>query len=187
MGESDPVLEDVSESEASAAEKRQVTNQADVKSIINSIDIEGESVLYILEVIKISALKRAKLQKALELQKKADEQPSLTPQVKWAQNPEALSLTVCLSQIFKPEIKINGNTLEFLCSGVGAAGERRNYEFELEFFDHVDRKMLSLYHIIYNIIYLLIIMDHLTHFSSDFLLKQHKEAFTAVSLPLMFN
>ena len=75
----------------------------------------------------------------MELQKKADDLPSLTPEVKWAQNPEALSITVCLSQIFKPEIKINGNTLEFCCSGIGASSDRRNYEFEIDFFDHVDR------------------------------------------------
>ena len=29
--------------------------------------------------------------------------------------------------------------MEFAASGVGAVGERRNYEFELEFFDHVER------------------------------------------------
>ena len=74
------------------------------------------------------------------MQKEADKLPSLTPEVKWAQNPEALSITISLSQVMKPEIKINGNTLEFCASGVGATGQRRNYEFELDFFDHVDRK-----------------------------------------------
>ena len=88
----------------------------------------------------MKALKRAKIAKALEMQKEADKLPSLTPEVKWAQNPEALSITISLSQVMKPEIKINGNTLEFCASGVGATGQRRNYEFELDFFDHVDRK-----------------------------------------------
>ena len=36
-------------------------------------------------------------------------------------------------------MKINGDTLEFSASGVGASGERRNYEFELDFYDHVDK------------------------------------------------
>ena len=40
------------------------------------------------------------------------------------------------------DVKINGDTLEFSASGVGASGERRNYEFELDFFDHVDRGFL---------------------------------------------
>jgi len=124
--DSEPVVEDVSADDAKAAMQRQATQQAQVKSIINSIDIE--------------ALKRAKIAKALEMQKEADKLPSLTPEVKWAQNPEALSITISLSQVMKPEIKINGNTLEFCASGVGATGQRRNYEFELDFFDHVDRK-----------------------------------------------
>ena len=58
--------------------------------------------------------------KIMAMQKEADNQPSLTPEVKWAQNPEAISLTVGLGQILRPEIKINGNTLEFFASGVGA-------------------------------------------------------------------
>ena len=66
------------------------------------------------------ALKRAKMAKIMAQQKEADTQPSLTPEVKWAQNPEAISLTVGLGQILRPEIKINGNTLEFFASGVGA-------------------------------------------------------------------
>ena len=94
----------------------------------------------------IKALKRAKIAKALEMQKEADKLPSLTPEVKWAQNPEALSITISLSQVMKPEIKINGNTLEFCASGVGATGQRRNYEFELDFFDHVDRKGFKIHY-----------------------------------------
>jgi len=127
--DSEPVVEDVSADDAKAAMQRQATQQAQVKSIINSIDIE--------------ALKRAKIAKALEMQKEADKLPSLTPEVKWAQNPEALSITISLSQVMKPEIKINGNTLEFCASGVGATGQRRNYEFELDFFDHVDRGFMA--------------------------------------------
>lgn len=158
--DSEPVVEDVSADDAKAAMQRQATQQAQVKSIINSIDIEGPDLFHPignrllhfpwptmisrLRVINsnnpMKALKRAKIAKALEMQKEADKLPSLTPEVKWAQNPEALSITISLSQVMKPEIKINGNTLEFCASGVGATGQRRNYEFELDFFDHVDRK-----------------------------------------------
>ena len=49
-------------------------------------------------------MKRAKIAKAMELQKKADEKPALTPEVKWAQNPDAISLTISLSQILKEKI-----------------------------------------------------------------------------------
>ena len=59
-----------------------------IRSVINSIDIE--------------ALKKMKILQAMEMQKKADTLPSLTPEVKWAQNPEALSLQVSLTQIIKP-------------------------------------------------------------------------------------
>ena len=156
--DTEPVVEDVSADEAKAAMQRQATQQAQVKSIINSIDIEGSDFFHFRSWISfpgwsldfvsgicpiknpIKALKRAKIAKALEMQKEADKLPSLTPEVKWAQNPEALSITISLSQVMKPEIKINGNTLEFCASGVGATGQRRNYEFELDFFDHVDRK-----------------------------------------------
>jgi len=62
--------------------------QAQMRSVINSIDIE--------------ALKKMKLLQNMAAQKKADEQQTLTPEVKWAQNPEALSLTVSLTQIIKP-------------------------------------------------------------------------------------
>ena len=123
--DSDPVVEDVSDQEVTEVIKRQLANKPEVKSIINSIDIE--------------ALKRAKLAKIMEQQKEADDLPSLTPEVKWAQNPEAISLTVSIGSIMRPEIKINGNTLEFSASGVGAQCTRRNYEFELDFYDHVDR------------------------------------------------
>ena len=60
----------------------------------------------------------------MEQQKEADDLPSLTPEVKWAQNPEAISLTVSIGSIMRPEIKINGNTLEFSASGVGAQDRR---------------------------------------------------------------
>ena len=69
---------------------------------------------------RVVALKRAKMAKIMAQQKEADNQPALTPEVKWAQNPEAISLTVGLGQMLRPEIKINGNTLEFFASGVGA-------------------------------------------------------------------
>ena len=39
--DTEPVVEDVSADEAKAAMQRQATQQAQVKSIINSIDIEG--------------------------------------------------------------------------------------------------------------------------------------------------
>lgn len=39
--DSEPVVEDVSADDAKAAMQRQATQQAQVKSIINSIDIEG--------------------------------------------------------------------------------------------------------------------------------------------------
>jgi len=121
-----PKVENVSDGEVNQVLARQLqANPEKVKSIINSIDIE--------------ALKRAKMAKIMAQQKEADNQPALTPEVKWAQNPEAISLTVGLGQMLRPEIKINGNTLEFFASGVGASGSRRNYEFELEFYDHVDR------------------------------------------------
>ena len=123
----------------------------------------GESTVLMVDVLtRFVALKRAKMAKIMAQQKEADNQPALTPEVKWAQNPEAISLTVGLGQMLRPEIKINGNTLEFFASGVGArngflqfllgyflpcelfwkfskSGSRRNYEFELEFYDHVDR------------------------------------------------
>jgi len=86
--------------------------------------------------------------------------PTLTPEVKWAQNPDAISLSIMITQVARPskfleisfkrvkffknlilflDVTINGDTLEFVCSAVGASGERRNYEFELNFYDHVDR------------------------------------------------
>lgn len=128
MSDSDgePKVEAVPDKAMQAALARQLQqNPEKVKSLINSIDIE--------------ALKRAKMAKIMAAQKEADDQPSLTPEVKWAQNPEAISLTVGLGKILRPEIKINGNTLEFFASGEGASGTRRNYEFELDFYDHVDR------------------------------------------------
>ena len=103
--DSEPVVEDVSADDAKAAMQRQATQQAQVKSIINSIDIEGPDLFHRignrllhfpwptmisrLRVINsnnpMKALKRAKIAKALEMQKEADKLPSLTPEVKWAQ------------------------------------------------------------------------------------------------------
>lgn len=114
-----PKVEGVSETEAKVAEL------ASKMKSINNIDIE--------------ALKRMKIMKIMEMQKKADTQPTLTPEVKWAQNPEAISLSIMITQVARPNVTINGDTLEFQASGVGASGERRNYEFELSFYDHVDR------------------------------------------------
>ena len=34
--------------------------------------------------------------------KKADSLPVLTPEVKWAQNPEAISLTISIGQVMRP-------------------------------------------------------------------------------------
>ena len=63
-------------------------NPAQIRSIINNIDIE--------------ALKKMKIMQAMEAQKKADQLPSLTPEVKWAQNPEAISLTISITQVMRP-------------------------------------------------------------------------------------
>ena len=44
--DSEPVVEDVSADDAKAAMQRQATQQAQVKSIINSIDIEGPDLFH---------------------------------------------------------------------------------------------------------------------------------------------
>lgn len=44
--DSEPVVEDVSADDAKAAIQRQATQQAQVKSIINSIDIEGPDLFH---------------------------------------------------------------------------------------------------------------------------------------------
>ena len=44
--DTEPVVEDVSADEAKAAMQRQATQQAQVKSIINSIDIEGSDFFF---------------------------------------------------------------------------------------------------------------------------------------------
>lgn len=119
------MTEEKSEAVTPSAMPAALANQDKMRSLINSIDIE--------------TLKKMKIMQAMENQKKADSLPMLRPEVKWAQNPEALSLSISLSQIIRPDVKINGDTLEFTASGIGASGERRNYEFEINFFDHVDR------------------------------------------------
>jgi len=119
MTSEQPKVEGVDEAQAKVAEL------ASKMKSINNIDIE--------------ALKRMKMAQILEMQKKADALPTLTPEVKWAQNPDAISLSIMITQVARPNVTINGDTLEFCCSAVGASGERRNYEFELNFYDHVDR------------------------------------------------
>ena len=60
----------------------------------------------------------------------------LTPMVKWAQNDALIYLTVVLTDVTGPQVKITQDALSFVATGVGAQGENI-YHLNIHFFDKI--------------------------------------------------
>ena len=63
---------------------------------------------------------------------------SVPPMVTWAQRPNLLFITVCLSDCKDPTIKVEPTKLYF--KGVGGT-EKKEYEVTLEFFKEIDEEV----------------------------------------------